>query len=184
MDKIKELHAIWKNNKTFSTRDELFRAIWEKYHPKLQVYIKHSFNNMESYLDASSEILLKVFESIHNYNSKYSFSTWIYRLARNYQIDKIRKKTIVTEQIDCEIISDNITPESILLKGTEKDMVKAAILKLKESDREIVYLYFYENLKYKDISRITGKPLGTIKYRMSECKRLLSIHLQRSFIYD
>ena len=72
-------------------RERLMEDIWKTYHSKLQVYLKQIFPLTHDIEDRVSEILLKVFDKLDDYNPKYALSTWIYRVARNSQIDKIEK---------------------------------------------------------------------------------------------
>ncbi len=183
MDNIKGLYIKWKKNNTLENRDRLFEEIWYVYHSKLQVYTSQFSVNRSDSSDISSEILLKIFEIIDTYKTKYSFSTWIYRVARNYLIDSFRRKKLSLENMDDHILSNYETPESILLRNSEISSVQSAISELKPSDREIVYLYYYEELKQREIAKIIGKPLGTIKYRMSEIKKELNIDLSRRLNY-
>ena len=182
MDQIRKIFIKWENSKKAVHKDELLQEIWKKYHSKLQVYLSQFYFNHHDKTDLVSEILLKAFESIEKYNSDYSFSTWIYTLARNFSIDLLRKKSIRQEQIDDYIIGDNNTPESLLMKDCEQVIIQKAVSSLASIDRELIFLHFYEDLKYREISRITGMPEGTIKYRMSENKKKLKSKLERSLI--
>jgi RNA polymerase sigma-70 factor, ECF subfamily len=172
---------IWKKSGNEKHLNDLFQEIWEVYHPKLQVYISHFYNSGNA-SDLVSDILLHVFETIDRYKSDYSFSTWLYTVARNYSIDLLRKKSVQTENIDDHLLGNEETPESILIRNTEQEMVRQAVTCLSATDKELIYLYFYEELKYREISEITGIPEGTIKYRMSENKKILKKNLQRSLV--
>ena len=182
MDKITGFYLKWKKDKKRKHRDILFQEIWKIYHQKLQVYLSQFTGKNCDTTDRASEVLLKVFESIGRYNNDYSFSTWIYTIARNYQIDLLRKKNIQSENIDNHILINEETPESIILRDSEQLIIRKAVSTLESIDRELIYLYYYEELKYKEISEITGIPVGTIKYRMFENKKQLKIELQRSLV--
>lgn len=179
MDQIREQFLKWEADKQNQHYADLIQNIWEVYHPKLQVYCSQ-FYHLEENSDLVSDILLHVFESINSYKSQFSFSTWIYTVARNYIIDRLRRKTLHAENIDDHMLGNENTPESILLKNSEQEMVRHAVDLLKPADRELIYLHFYEKLKYREIARITGMAEGTIKYRMSENKKILKKNLQRS----
>lgn len=181
MDQIRERFLTWEAGKQDKHHTDLIQNIWEVYHPKLQVYISQYYQMGEKD-DLVSDILLHVFESIHNYKSQFSFSTWIYTVARNYVVDRLRKNTVPEENIRDHMPDNENTPESILLKNSEKEMVRHAVDLLQPPDRELIYLHFYEELKYREIAQITGMPEGTIKYRMSENKKILKKNLERSLV--
>jgi len=182
MDQIEKNVIKWEKSKKAVHKEELFQEIWITYHPRLQVYLSQFFADSQDKTDLVSDILLKVFESIEKYNRDYSFSTWIYTVARNYSIDLLRKKKVQYEIFDDFAISDNITPESLLLRDSEQKLIKQALTILSSVDRELIFLHFYEGLKYREISEITGMPEGTIKYRMYESKKKLKKQLERSLI--
>ena len=182
MDKIKKKFNAWQKQDDPELKDELLCEIWEVYHPRLQVYVSNFSGNKGDVSDSVSEILLHVFESIHLYNGQHAFSTWIYTLARNKIIDQLRKKKIPGGSLGDFEPSDLCTPENILIRNAEQERVKNAVNRLSNEDQELIYLHFYEGLKYKDISDITGRSIGTIKYRMSESRKALKTDLERSLL--
>jgi RNA polymerase sigma-70 factor (ECF subfamily) len=180
MDSIKKKFLAWQKHETPEKKDELLCEIWEVYHPRLQVYVSGFSGNRGDVSDSVSEILLHVFESIHLYNGRNAFSTWLYTLARNRIIDQLRKKKVPNDSLGDFEPGDSCTPEDLLIKKTEQESVRDAVNRLSGGDREIIYLHFYEGLKYREISEITGIPLGTVKYRMSESRKTLKNDLERS----
>lgn len=181
MDHIREKFLLWEKNKNVKKYNDLVQNVWETYHPKLQVYISQ-FHFYDENSDLVSDILLHVFESLEQYKSQYSFSTWLYTVARNYTVDKLRKKKIATVNIDDHLPENEMTPEIILLRNSERELIRQAVSCLASIDKELIFLHFYEELKYREISLITGIPEGTIKYRMSESKKILKKNLERNLI--
>lgn len=165
-------------------KEELMEHIWLTYHPKLQVYLKQMFPNITDQEDRASEILLKVFDNIEKYNDKYALSTWIYRIARNSQIDKIRKVNIKCINFEDHVISDFETPEELYIKKLDKNNIKEVLTNLEAHERELIYLYYYEEQNYREISDITGVPEGTLKYRMSCSRKKIKSILERSKRYE
>ncbi|QEN04577.1 sigma-70 family RNA polymerase sigma factor [Thiospirochaeta perfilievii] len=165
-------------------REKLMEDIWKTYHPKLQVYLKQLFPNTREIEDRVSEILLKVFDQIDRYDSKFALSTWIYRIARNSQIDEIRKITFKSVELLEDTISTDETPEDIFFKDLDQEEVKNIISKLTPEERELIYLYFYEELNYREINEITEVPIGTLKYRMSCSKQKIKSMMLRSGSYE
>lgn len=154
------------------------------YHPKLQVYLKQMFPKIIDQEDRASEILLKVFDKLDSYNDKYALSTWIYRIARNSQIDEIRKANIKSVDIEDHVISDLVTPEELYFKNHDYNQIKGIISKLEPYERELIYLYYYEEQNYREISQITGIPEGTLKYRMFCSRKKIKSMIERSGRYE
>ncbi|MGL1892857.1 MAG: sigma-70 family RNA polymerase sigma factor [Spirochaetaceae bacterium] len=169
------------NNKN---RARIQEDIWVTYHPKLQVYLKQLFPYITDTQDKVSEILLKVFTKLDQYNPKYAFSTWIYTIARNTQIDEIRKISIQSVDIDDHEIPTDETPETLFMREYDQNTIRHAIGELKSYDRELIYLYYYEEQNYREISEITGVPIGTLKFRMSCSRKKIKSIMERSGKYE
>lgn len=174
MEKILERFKIWKTHINGSSKEEVYDYIWNTYHKKLAYYIKRTFGVSENTEDIVQDIMMKVYKSLEKYSPAYSFNTWIYSITRNYCIDHFRKKKLDTSEYDeenCRGTSN--TPESGVLKKEMKKIITEALETLKNDEREIAFLHFYEQMKYKEISTVTGQPVGTIKYKMSLIKQKL-----------
>lgn len=181
-DKIRELHGKWRKTGSNALREELFHLLWEKYHPRLQVYAGQFRIKGEDAVDAASEILIAVMETIGRYNDRYAFSTWLYTIARNQMIDRLRRKNPLLEEYEDRYSPAGPTPETQAIDREEKKLIGEALSRLADSDRELVYLHFYEELKYREISDVTGMPLGTVKFRMSEIRKELERDLKECFV--
>ena len=184
MEPIKEIFLLWRKTNQQKHRNRLLREIWKVYHPKLQTYVRN-FQHGRGDLDLVSDILIHAFECVESYNSSYAFSTWIYSLARHYLIDRIRKNSIpVDTRVEDYESTDHHSPESILMKETQKQLIRDSVSKLPSLDKELVFLHFYEEMKYKDMALVTGIPVGTIKFRMFEVRKILKEDLERSQIHE
>lgn len=161
---------------------KIFEEIWLDYHPKLQVYTKQLAPHIDDIENRVSEILLKVFHSYNNYNSKYALSTWIYRIARNTLIDELRKKKPRLYSIDEYEFKDQTILEEELIKKEETEHLKYAITLLEPMERELIFLYYYEDKNYREIAEITGIPEGTHKYRMSVTRKRLKSIMEKELI--
>jgi RNA polymerase sigma-70 factor, ECF subfamily len=185
MAEIEDLYRQWQGcgsaGKKKKNRERLLREIWIFYHPRLQVFLSRTGAERE---DQASEILLRAFESLENYNPDYAFSTWIYRIARNSQIDRYRRASPVLVEWDEAVHStgeEGETPESLMLRETEKELLAEAMASLDRADRQLLYLAYFEGMTYGEISRTIGRPVGTVKYEMHRIRRLLKAKLKEDF---
>jgi RNA polymerase sigma-70 factor (ECF subfamily) len=164
-------------------REILVGEIWKTYHPRLQGFVENLYSGEQESCDLVSEILLRALESLDSYNSRYAFSTWIYTLARNHTVDRIRREAasplrVVPGAEELPEGRDEHSPEILQMEKAGRQEVRRALRLLSDADRELVYLRFYEDMGYRQISGITGRPLGTVKYRMSEIRKILSRELE------
>ena len=71
-----------------------------------------------------------------------------------------------------------VSPEQIVLRRNEADMVQRVVASLPEKYRIPIYLYYSANMQINEISEILGLPEGTVKSRMRKAKKLLKEELE------
>ncbi len=181
MEKLKdeEIIALILKGKT-----QLYAELVLRYQNKLFSTIYNYTHDFEETRDLGQEIFIKVYNNLHKYNNKASFSTWLYRIAVNSCIDWTRKKRLTTvstfetdenEEIAIlEHISDStFSPEDILLKEEHKTVLKEMIMDLPEIYKTAVILYYYEDFSPREISDILNIPKKTIDSRLYRAKDIL-----------
>lgn len=135
--------------------------------------------------DIAQDVFLSVWENIGKFEFRSRFSTWLYRIVKNKCFNHIdqyhRRKTDPTEIDDSQpwVPLDTATPEDEALRSEEKDIVHAALAKLKDSHREILVLRELRELSYEEISDIVGCTLGRVKSRLHEARKALKKELER-----
>lgn len=99
-----------------------------------------------------------------------SASTWIYTIARNKKIDRLRKNTVSTLNLE-DLVAAGKEPEAETTnldwsQGRTKEKLAAAIQSLPEEQAFLVRKAFYDDLSHADIAKQTHIPLGTVKSRL------------------
>jgi RNA polymerase sigma-70 factor (ECF subfamily) len=125
--------------------------------------------------DVYQETFLRVVRSYSSYRRESSEKTWIISIAvnvcRDYMRSAWKRRVIVTDDF-LTYSSDNDT-EDIIEKRSERQALINAILKLPDKYREIIHLYYYQEMGIKDISDILRIPGGTVKSRLFKARALL-----------
>lgn len=142
--------------------------------------------DLEDAADARQEVLVKLYRSLHRFRFRSSFTTYLYRLVRNTAIDILRKKGRERSRMDAareELAlvgpsEDDSDPIKTILRTEKRKMILDGIMRLKRDDRHILYLKDGEGLSLAEISRITGKPIGTLKSRLHRVRRKAAAHLE------
>ena len=133
---------------------------------------------------------MTVFKKIERYNPEYSLSTWVYNIARNYFIDVIRKakkrNNISTVSIDSmdskkgQCFVNHTEQKNIVDVIIDQDMVdkcRDIIKRLKERDRRLIFLKYYEGLNSKEIALLEGIPASTVRQRFMVVKSYIKEHI-------
>lgn len=130
-------------------------------------------HDAEDAADFTQDVFIKAYMGLGSFKGRSSFSTWLLRIAYNAAINaKQRRKESLP--IDEE---DEIPGELGVDESHEKDVaveaVRAAMAGLPPRQAICIELYFYYNLKYAEISEVTGFPVNTIKSHVFRAKKIL-----------
>lgn len=131
---------------------------------------KMHWNSEEDVRDLIQDGMLRVSETIHRYDKKKyntQLETFIYQVAHNKIIDILRKNSLSGSKIDnAEFnynILNNLKEYSTLKKSAHFKNIKKLVNKFPYIYKEIFYLRYVYDLKFKDISNMLNKPLNTVK---------------------
>lgn len=124
--------------------------------------------------DVTQEVFIKLWKNIKKYDSRQSFKTWAYRIARNTAIDRLRKKKeFVFSDFDIyendgNILSDNLAdtaplPEELLIKTENKLFLDNLLSQISPNYREVLLLHYEEDMTFDEMGKVLGKPLNTVK---------------------
>ena len=136
---------------------------------KVAVYrvAKAILNKEEDIEDAVSESILKAYKNIQTLKDEAFFKTWLIRIVIN-ESNNLYKKRFK------EIAVDKDHFKNIKVNDNYKDLsLYNAINSLDEDLRITTILFYFEDMKYKDIAKILNVKEGTIKSRLSRAKEKL-----------
>ena len=151
---------------------EEFGRLYEIYLPKIYQYTRYRVADREAAEDLTSDIFNKALDGFKKFNpEKAAFSTWIFSIARNTIIDYYRKhskesKVIRDTEPDSSPSSDS--PEGKLSRSEEIAKLLECIVKLNDTEQELISLKFSGGITNREIARITGlseSNVGTILCR-------------------
>lgn len=165
-DKDEELIEKYKNGEV----DNL-RILIERYTSHIYNYSFRFVGEMNA-PDVTQEIFIKVWKNLKNFNqSKSSFRTWIFTIARNTIIDFLRKKkSIVFSDLDNEdeifeetLVDESSLPSEVIKKIEDKKILNDLLSNLPDKYKEVLILYYQEEMTFAEIGEMLNKPLNTVK---------------------
>jgi len=162
---------------------ELFRNIVDRYQKQIFRIGMYFFKNSEDASDFLQEVFIQAYTKLGTYKQLSPFKFWLLKIAYNFGISKTRTSkpnvSLPEEGIACDK-----SPEDLLEISETQILVNKAINELPEKYRICIEMYFYEDLKYAEISRITGFPLNTVKSNVLRAKQLLRNSLKKTIQED
>jgi RNA polymerase sigma-70 factor, ECF subfamily len=173
----------------------IFRMLVEKYQSMVFRTCIGFLHNKEDADDLTQDIFIKVFQSLHTFKGESAFSTWIYRIAVNASLNRVRKNSgnrviyrftslFGSDNTEKEIslpVFNNENPESILINREHKKWLQDALDSLPENQRTAIVLSKYEDLSQKEISEIMKTTEGAVEALIQRAKTNLRIRLSSSY---
>ncbi|WHY86507.1 RNA polymerase sigma factor SigW [Neobacillus novalis] len=168
---------------------DAFGEIVEIYKNSVYQLCFRMLGNRHEAEDMAQEAFIRAYVNIHTFNQDFKFSTWLFRIATNLCIDRIRKKK-PDYYLDAEVAgTEGLTmysqiPDKTPLPENEveslelHETIQKEILKLPEKYRSAIVLKYIEELSLNEISEILDLPLGTVKTRIHRGREALRQQLQ------
>lgn len=126
--------------------------------------------------DVTQEIFIKVWKNIRKFDeSKATFKTWIFTIARNTVTDFLRKKKAIlfsdletknesTDESVSEKIPDQaILPDEAVQRLQDKEFLNELVETLSPEYRAVLLLYYQEEMTFDAIGKVLNKPTNTVK---------------------
>jgi RNA polymerase sigma-70 factor, ECF subfamily len=166
-----------------------FGEIVEIYKDRIYQLCYRMLGNAHEAEDIAQEAFIRAYVNIERYNINRKFSTWLYRIATNLCIDRIRKKkpdyfldaeVAGTDGLNLysQVKSKEMSPDEKVAKMELQEIIQMEILKLPEKYRSVILLKYIEELSLKEISEVLDLPIGTVKTRIHRGREALRKQLR------
>ena len=173
-------------NRALETGDpKAYNELMRLYRDPIYFMLYEKLGDQDLAKDLTIESLGKAFRKLHLYVPDYTFSTWLFTVARNHCIDYLRKRKLPTFSID-QIINDDDgqkisldlestdpNPERILITKQIIKILRRVVKRLKPVYRNLVRLRYFKEYSYDEISKELDIPLGTVKAQLYRSREQL-----------
>ena len=171
-----------------------FRLLVEKHQSMVFRTCMGFLHDKDDADDLTQDIFIQAYQSLNGFREESSFSTWIYRIAVNASLNRVRKKAgnPILHRIDSffqpvqgkDLLSpflDTVNPESILISQENNKWVQNALDSLPENQRIAIVLSKYDDLPQKEIAEIMKTTEGAVEALIQRAKANLRIKLSSSY---
>jgi len=177
-----------------ASEDFDFQQIHETYRPKITRYLAGLAGDNEAE-DLCQEVFSKIHKGLPDYRAEARLSTWIYRIATNTYLDRVRSRSFKQQQKESlspadEIDSfetdgqpiDNGKPiiEHQAIRSEMIQCIRGFINQLPEQYRVVLLLSEEEGFKNREIADILQISLANVKIRLHRAKALLKESLKNN----
>lgn len=166
-----------------------FAELVERFQHRIYAFCRRMIGDPEEAEDLAQDVFLTVYRNAAEFRGESSFATWIYRIARNQTLNRIKylerrgrsARRSLDEVGEDRLGSDRRSPLELVEGQQTATLVQAAIAQLPEQQRVVLVLRDLEGLSYEEIVDITGLAQGTVKSRIHRARTALADRLARTF---
>jgi RNA polymerase sigma-70 factor (ECF subfamily) len=139
-------------------------------------------HNKEDANDLTQEVFIRAYQSLKSFRGEAAFSTWIYRIAVNTSLNKVRKSPKLSlwtfESLFASFSNNSVShpdpnndnPEHSLIQAEDRELVLKALDSLPENQRTAIVLSKYDDLPQKKIAEIMHTTEGAVEALLQRAK--------------
>lgn len=168
-----------------------FDLLVKKYQHRIAKLVSRYVRDRSEVEDVTQEAFIKAFRAIRGFRGESAFYTWLYRIAintaKNYLVSQSRRPpTLEVETYEEGVgsngafanLSEETTPERILLADEIARTVQRAMAALPEDLRTAITLRELEGLSYDEIAEVMDCPIGTVRSRIFRAREAIDQELR------
>jgi len=167
-----------------------FQKIYEDHYFRMVRYLRRLVGESDAE-DVAQEVFVKVHQSLDKFRGESKLSTWIYRIATNTAMDRLRSSSAkilfashsLTDEDDLAVgrgqVSEDNAPrlDALLIRQEMNECIRGIVDSLPENYRTVLVLSDLEGLTNAEICEVLGLPLETVKIRLHRGRKHLKKEL-------
>ncbi len=147
--------------------------------PGLRQYCKTFFSSWHDAEDAAQDAWIRAWQSLDSLRERAAFKTWLYRLARNICLDRIRQQANDQQPVDGEALErtpvpERELPENIAVQRGEIADAWEIINSLPSALRQTFVLVALQEMSYKEAALVTNVSESTVRGRLARARNAIS----------
>lgn len=163
---------------------DAFGDLITKYEEKLRRYARRFLNYEHEIDDLVQDVFIKAYTNIQSFDTDLRFSPWIYRIAHNTFVNELKRKSRAgLGYFDADTILPHLpakeTTDADILNQEIQAEMETFIQDLPPKYREVLILYYYEELSYQEISDVLTISISTVGVRMTRARQKLKEDYQK-----
>ncbi|WP_430787004.1 sigma-70 family RNA polymerase sigma factor [Virgibacillus flavescens] len=163
-------------------KEVLIDEMMHKYGQEILQLVYSYVKNKEVAEDLTQDIFVKCYRSLDSFKGKSTLRTWLWRIAINQSKDYLKSwynKNVSLTENESEFTGyQNGSVEKTVIQNDEDQMLASVVMNLPIKYREVIYLYYFEELAIKEIAVVIEMKENTVKTRLKRAKELLKERLE------
>ena len=162
--------------------ENAFESLIQKYQRQVHAHVLRKIGDFQIAEDITQETFLRIYQKLDTLNHPTQFSKWLYAIVDHLCIAWFRKNRLQTRSLQEIHISETeaeaysryvATEHAKTTADAQRALVKELLTKLKESDRTVITLHYFEDMTSAEIGEFLGVSENTIKSRIRRARQHL-----------
>jgi RNA polymerase sigma-70 factor (ECF subfamily) len=155
-------------------------TLYQRYAPPLFGYLLTLTSDRGLAEEILQDTFVAAWRAAERFEGRSSVKTWLFGIGRRQAYNSLRRRNLALMDDTAldQTPSDEPEPEMATLQNADRQALTAAIEQLRPVHREVLLLAFVHDLSYAEMAELLDVPLGTIRSRLSNARRLLRAILE------
>lgn len=150
-----------------------FSELYRLYHPRLYGYLRRLLPNPATAEEVLDDVMLVVWRDARKFRGDAAASSWIFGIAYRRALTAMRTERRYQAPLDHHTNAEMVAGET----AQQDEWIGAALLELSPDHRQVIELTYFGGFSYREIAKIAGCPVNTVKTRMFHARRRLKVLL-------
>lgn len=164
-----------------ASSEQAFRLIIRQYQKQVYYYIRRMVLDHDDADDVTQNTFIKAWKGLPGFRAEAKLSTWLHSIAYHESLSFLEKKKRVG-RIPLEDIAHHLADaldEDPLYTGDEiQRLLQVAVATLPDKQKAVFVMKYYDEMKYEDMSEVTGTSVGALKASYHHAVRKIEDHLR------
>ena len=154
------------------------KTFYEHYRPRLLPFFYRLTRDHQLVEDVFNEVMLKIWDSAHQYRGQSKVSTWVFTIAYRACLRLVKQQKRSWQLFDSRDNLDEFHDENSSHPSGQA-AIRAAVQRLKAEHRMVIELCYFQGYALEDISQIINCPLNTVKTRLHHARKKMRAVLEK-----
>jgi len=158
-----ELMALFRKE---DTRHYAFNLIVRQYQQRLYTFVRRMVTDPDETQDVLQNVFIKAWNGLDRFREDAQLFSWLYRIAHNESIShlkRMRRGLFVSEDSVIERLTTTLDRSEHFSGDAIQRRLQQAVMTLPTKQRAVFTMKYFEEMKYEEMSRITGTSVGALK---------------------
>lgn len=181
MDKLSDQHYI---NQIIQGNTNVFGVLVDRYKEMIFTLALKMIKNREEAEEISQDTFIKIYNSLNKFKGDSKFSTWIYKIAYNTCLDRLKKNKKEENTISIDEFSDYLVKTldnalSALEDKERKQTIQNCLNLLSREESFLLTLYYFDNQNLDEIAKIMDINSNNAKVKLFRSRKKLAVILKK-----